>query len=164
LHDILTRVYERFGTDKPHISDNKEQPTSVKKELDEDSGPRPLTPTENKEERSPSAIDVKGPSENGDHTLVIRNSDKTPKGPTQTPTPGPPNSVGTKSTKPTSAKRGRGKKSIEDKPYEGLFEASLKMNDGPMVWVINDLRPNIKGGDRTWSERAECLVCNKVID
>ncbi|KAF5125916.1 Chromatin remodeling protein SHL [Metarhizium anisopliae] len=162
LHDILMRVYERFGTDKPHISERAEQ-TLVKTETDE-LVHRPLTPTENKVERTPSAIDVKGPSENGDHAAGGRTSESTPKGPTQTPTPGPPNSVGPKSAKSASAKKGRGKKAVEDKPYEGLFEASLKMNDGPMVWVINDLRSNVQGGDRTWTERAECLICNKMID
>lgn len=136
----------------------------MKTETDDDSVQHPLTPTETKEERTPSAIDVKGPSENGDHTLVIRNNEGTPKGATQTPTPGPPNSVGPKSVKTTSAKKGRGKKAADDKPYEGLFEASLKMNDGPMAWVITDLRPNIAGGDRTWTERAKCLICNNTID
>lgn len=157
------RVYERLGAHKPHVSEKKEQP-SVKMEIDEEPVPRPLTPTENKEERSPSAIDVKGPSENGDHAPVVQNSDSTPKGPTQTPTPGPPNSVGPRSAKSASTKKGRGKKGVEDKPYEGLFEATLKMSEGPMVWEITDLRTKIVGGDRTWTERAECLVCHKTID
>ncbi|KHN93860.1 ebs-bah-phd domain-containing protein [Metarhizium album ARSEF 1941] len=164
LHDSLLRIYERLGTDKPHISDKAEKKlVKTEREMDEDVR-GPLTPTESKMERTPPAIDVKGPSENGNHAAGGRTSESTPKGPTQTPTPGPPNSVGPRSAKSASAKKGRGKKAIQDKPYEGLFEASLKMNDGPMVWVISDLRANAGGGDRTWTERAQCLVCRRMID
>ncbi|KAK2600236.1 hypothetical protein QQS21_005032 [Conoideocrella luteorostrata] len=162
LHDVLMQVYERLGTDKPHKSEKKEQ-LPVKMETDRVSLGRPLTPSDNKE-LTPSAIDVKGPTENGTHTPLMKNKEAVPKATTQTPTPGPTNSIVQRSAKSASTKKGRGKKAVEEKPYEGLFEASLRMSDGPMVWEITDLRPNVEGGDRTWTERAACLVCKKLID
>ncbi|GAO15947.1 hypothetical protein UVI_02039680 [Ustilaginoidea virens] len=165
LHDVLTQVYERLGTDIPHKSESLAE-SPVKVETDTLPIRRPLTPSENnQEERAQSAIAVKGPSQNGgDHTPRTRSNEGTPKAATQTPTPGPPNSLSAKTPKSASTKKGRGKKTVEDKPYEGLFEASLRMSDGPMVWEITDLRPNIEVGDRVWTERAACLVCKKLID
>ena len=51
--------------------------------------------------------------------------------------------VGLKSAKAASAKRRRGKKFADDKPYEGLFKASLILTQGPTFWEIIDLRTNV---------------------
>ncbi|KAG5984944.1 hypothetical protein E4U55_002526 [Claviceps digitariae] len=169
LHDALMHVYERLGTELPHKSQKKEESTvklEHEPESDHELSQRPLTPVENKEEnRMPSAIDVNGPQENGNHTrLRSRRSGSTFKAPAQTPPPGPPNSVSRRSAKLSSTKTARGKKMAGEKPYQGLFQASLRMKEGPLAWEITDLRPNIQGGDRTWTERAACLVCKHLID
>lgn len=61
-------------------------------------------------------------------------------------------------------KKGRRKKVPDKKPYEGLFEAKLEMNDGLTTWVITDLRENVTGGDKTWNEFAYCFHCGRLID
>lgn len=130
-------------------------------ETDEESVPRPLTPVGNKiQTDTTGTIDVKADEDesNGTNGKAIEGT------PNATSTPGPPNSASQKSAKSGSARKGRGKKAIEGKPYEGLFEATLKMSEGPMAWEITDLRPNIVGGDRSWIERAECMICNHRID
>ncbi|KAG5999298.1 hypothetical protein E4U43_002159 [Claviceps pusilla] len=177
LHDALMDVYERLGTELPHKSEKKEESTVKLEEDDQEHEhehehdtempQRPLTPTDSKEEdKTPSATDVKRPEEDGHHRrLSSRRSHSTSKAPTQTPTPGPPNSASQRSVKwPSTTKKSRGKKMAEEKPYQGLFQATLRMKEGPMAWEITDLRPNIKGGDRTWTERAACLVCKHLID
>jgi hypothetical protein len=47
--------------------------------------------------------------------------------------------------------------------YEGLFEAKLDLQSGPTVWEVRDLRLNVSGGDRTWTENVSCLVCGSII-
>ena len=123
----------------------------------------PLTPTEpvNGETKTvKSTIDVQGGETT--NSLPVRELSDLKK--TDTP---PPNSKlsGTpiESTKQIS-KRGRKKAGEEAKPYEGLFEATLKMSDGPTVWEVRDLRENVKGGEKTWTEKAECLVCGTAIE
>lgn len=176
LHDALMDVYERLGTELPHKSEKKEESTVKLEENDQEQehehdtemSQRPLTPTESKgEDKTPSATHVKRPEEDGHHRrLSSRRSESTSKAPTHTPTPGPPNSASQRSVKWSSSttKKSRGKKMAEEKPYQGLFQATLRMKEGPMAWEITDLRPNIKGGDRTWTERAACLVCKHLID
>lgn len=165
LHDVLTQVYERLGKDKPHKPDKIEESAIKLEENDTELPHRPLTPSENKdEERTPSAIVVKGSGENGEHISLAKRFESTPKATTQTPTRRPRSAMSQRSAKSASTRKRGGKKAAGEKPYEGLFQAGLRMNEGPMVWQIADLRPNIQGGDRTWTERAACLVCKHLID
>ncbi|KAF4978058.1 hypothetical protein FZEAL_5523 [Fusarium zealandicum] len=163
-HEVLMKVYERLGTSKPHRSEG----TIVKEEKTSDEAKRPLSPTDAEEKETQPTIDVRS-GETQDNVHVKKPTRETPRN-TDTPTPGPTPSRGSAqkgtiqaSTK-SSAKKGRKKKAIDFKPYEGLFEASLKMNDGPTVWEIRDLRENVTGGDKTWTENAYCLLCSAVID
>ncbi|KAG6067671.1 hypothetical protein E4U32_003263 [Claviceps aff. humidiphila group G2b] len=172
LHDALMRVYEQLGIDKPYKSEKKEDPAVKLEHIHENDTEiklpqQPLTPTETKEqEHTPSAMDFEGLKVDSDAVRPAKARKGTPKAPTQTPTPtpGPPNLPSQRSVKSTSTKKSRGKKGRNERPYEGLFEASLRMTEGPMAWDITDLRPNIQGGDRTWTERAACLVCKHLID
>ncbi|EQL01073.1 ebs-bah-phd domain-containing protein [Ophiocordyceps sinensis CO18] len=82
---------------------------------------------------------------------------------TESPMPGMPMPAAEKLPRMSSGKKGRPRK-VESRPYEGLFEASLKLDDGPTMWRITDLRAKVSGGDRTWTERAQCLVCGTKID
>ncbi|KAG6188468.1 hypothetical protein E4U27_007187 [Claviceps purpurea] len=172
LHDALMRVYERLGIDKPHKSEKKEDPAVKLEHIHENDTEiklpqQPLTPTETKEqEHTPSDMNFEGLKVDSDAVRPAKARKGTPKAPTQTPTPtpGPPNLPSQRSVKSISRKKSRGKKGRNERPYEGLFEASLRMTEGPMAWDITDLRPNIQEGDRTWTERAACLVCKHLID
>lgn len=51
------------------------------------------------------------------------------------------------------------------RPWEGLFEASLKTADiGPPVIEFRDLREGIVGGETTWTERVKCLLCGDQVN
>lgn len=62
------------------------------------------------------------------------------------------------------AERASAKKGPRREPYKGLFEATIRLNDGPTVWQVKDLRANADGGSKTWLEQAFCLFCNRVMD
>ncbi|KAH7133559.1 hypothetical protein EDB81DRAFT_105443 [Dactylonectria macrodidyma] len=156
-HDVLTRVYDRLGADKPHL---KEEPM-VKEEKNDEEATRPLSPTDAEEKETQPTIDVRsgGAQDNVHVRKAVAESPRT----TATPTPGPtPSNPSTEAR--ASAKKNRKKKSMDYKPYEGLFEATLKMSDGPTVWEIQDLRQNVTGGEKTWNEKAHCLLCGVTID
>lgn len=156
VDDILAKVYDHLGTDKPHVS----EPPAVKEEKEDENMNGPLSPTESKAEETQPTIDVRG-GETTNNVLVKQADGETPK-PTETPTPVPQPAVGATSTKPVSEKKNRRKST--NKPWQGLFNATLKMNEGPTHWVIEDLRTNVSGGDSTWTEKAECLICGVAID
>ncbi|GJN72996.1 ebs-bah-phd domain-containing protein [Purpureocillium lilacinum] len=162
LHDILTRVYDELGTDKPHKSND----LPVKMETDDAPNPalRSTTPTGIKGEGTQSPAGLKqGP--NGDVAPPKQLDGITPKA-TESPAPGTPIAATIeKPSRSSSVKRGRGKKAaVESKPYEGLFEAELILDNGPTAWQITDLRQGVTGGDRTWTQPATCLVCGTKID
>ncbi|KAH7303006.1 hypothetical protein B0I35DRAFT_365619, partial [Stachybotrys elegans] len=158
LDDLLLRVYEQLGTTKPHIT---QQPL-LKEEKDDEKGTRPLSPTETGGEDAQPTIDVRG-AEASKNALVKQADGGTPRT-AQTPTPGPVATLVETPTKPVVEKKRRKKKNSDYKPYQGLFEASLKMNDGPTIWEIKDLRENVSGGEKTWTEQVRCLVCSKTIE
>ncbi|RKL20550.1 hypothetical protein BFJ72_g15023 [Fusarium proliferatum] len=157
-HDILIRVYERLGTDRPYRAKG-----SIVKEEKPEEATHPLSPTDDEEKTTQPTIDV-GSGETNDNVYVRKAARETPRD-AETPTPGPTSSrsIATASVK-GSAKKGRKKKIADSKPYLGLFEATLKMQDGPTAWGIRDLRENVTGGDETWTEKAHCLLCGSSID
>lgn len=69
-------------------------------------------------------------------------------------------------------RRGRPRKSERDdptanKPYEGLFEATIidVVDDpSPPMLKITDLRDNVKGGEKSWQEPLQCLICNQELE
>jgi hypothetical protein len=165
-HDILMQVYERLGTDKPYRTER-----SIAKEEKPEEATRPLPPSDAEEKETQPTIDVR-PGETNDNVHVKKHMKKavceTPRE-TETPTTGPTpsRSFATASVKGSargSAKKGRKMKTADSKPYLGLFEATLKMQDGPTAWEIRDLRENVKGGNKTWTEKAHCLLCGSSID
>ncbi|KAM0364328.1 hypothetical protein ACHAPK_010715 [Fusarium culmorum] len=160
-HDILMQVYARLGTYKPHqtygaVSD-EEEAKDVTCHL-------PPTGAEEKEaiytidvhsEKSRGNIHVKGIVP--ETPVVIRNS---------TPRPTSSKSIIATPKRPAKrpAKNDNKKKMGSFKPYAGLFEANLKMQDGPTVWEIRDLRESVPGDEKTWTEKACCLICGAIID
>jgi hypothetical protein len=122
-----------------------------------------LSPTDAVEREVQPATDIRSRETRGniyvkgavlETILVTRNS---------TPRPTPSKSIIATSAK-RSAKDDRKKKMGDFKPYAELFEADLKMQEGPTVWEIRDLRENVTGGEKTWTEKAHCLICGPGID
>jgi len=51
------------------------------------------------------------------------------------------------------------------RPWEGLFEATLKTADmGPPLIEFRDLRQGVVGGEKTWTERVKCLLCGDQVN
>lgn len=166
VHDVLMRTYERLGTDKPHRSEEHDGP-SAKAEPDDKAAAaaaavRSTTPTDLTAEETAAAGGVKE-GENGASVPAKQLDGITPKT-TESPAPGTPTPLAERPSRWSSSKKGRSRKAAESRPYEGLFGASLKLDDGPTVWVITDLRTNVAGGDGSWTERARCLICGTEID
>jgi hypothetical protein len=63
-----------------------------------------------------------------------------------------------------SARKGLKKGTADCKPYLGLFEANLNMQEVPTRWEIRDLRENVTGGDKMWTEEPHCLLCRSCIE
>ncbi|XDG07045.1 hypothetical protein ABKA04_006660 [Annulohypoxylon sp. FPYF3050] len=147
IHEALLKTYQRLGTDKPH------KPSPIKEEEGE-GAKRPLSPSETgAAQTAEQSIDVK-PEEQKEKMDIDGDSTKAEV------------SVASSDTK----RRGRPRKSepIEKataRPYEGLFEAVIHSEgDGPSVLEITDLRENVTGGDKSWKEPLQCLICGQEID
>lgn len=51
------------------------------------------------------------------------------------------------------------------RPWEGLFEATLKTADmGPPVIEFRDLREGVVGGEKSWTEPVKCLLCGDQVN
>jgi hypothetical protein len=146
-------MYQRLGTDTPHVA-----PKSVKEEEDDEESERepqaPLSPTELKAEETQPTIAVRG-SENSDSSAVKQSDEETPKSRAISQST-LQNAISDKKKPPGKKRR------ASARVYRELFEATLRMNDGPMVWEVKDLR-NV-GGDKSWNEPANCLVCGTTIE
>lgn len=155
-HDVLMRVYEKLGNDKPHES-------AIKDEKAEERTARPLSPTDIGEKETQPTIDVRSGESQGN--IVARKAD--PEGPksTEVSTPVPASSTVDVLPKSSTAKKSRSKKKLmEYKPYKDKFQAALKLSQDPTVYEVEDLRGNVTGGDKIWTERAHCLFCGSMID
>ncbi|KAL2200050.1 hypothetical protein P885DRAFT_30416 [Corynascus similis CBS 632.67] len=88
---------------------------------------------------------------------------------TTTDTPSKPAGSG-KSTSGRKPGRPRKKAGAEAngenaRPWEGLFEATLKTADmGPPIIEFRDLRDNVVGGEKTWTEPVKCLLCGNQVN
>ncbi|KAL7940359.1 hypothetical protein V8C42DRAFT_349552 [Trichoderma barbatum] len=159
LDDVLTRVYDRLGTDIPH----KSEKPAIKEETKEDTKDDPkegtkgdllyglLSPSvEGEDRKSPIVAN----SEIKDQVHVQRDDESSKDTETLTLAPLKPSDMSSKSA---LAKRGK-------KTWGGLFEATLKINEGPMVWQVTDLREGIEGGKKKWTEPGYCLLCDTLIE
>lgn len=135
-HDVLMRVFNRLGRSEPQTFEEKDhkEPTEIKKEGEESLASPPATDSEKRD---------------GEQKPVLNNGTK----------PLPLYVEENPSLAPSSAKKGAKKE-----PYRDLFDAKLRLDDGPTVWCIEDLRNNVEGGCKAWLERAYCLFCSKTID
>ncbi|CRK47065.1 hypothetical protein BN1723_007323 [Verticillium longisporum] len=164
-HDALMRTFAALGTDQPYIApppppaaaENGETDGS---KLDQKTG-RPLSPPDNGVEVQQS-IDAKpGASPEADAAAKERLS--TPRGSARGGGQGT-STVGTITAAPGSLRKTkvpkRGKASAA-RPYEGLFEATLKVAENAVE--IRDLRAHVTGGVKVWTEPLVCLVCHTTI-
>ncbi|KAG7134992.1 Chromatin remodeling protein SHL like [Verticillium longisporum] len=170
-HDALMRTFAALGTDQPYIAPPPPPPPPAAAEngetdgskLDQETG-RPLSPPDNGVEVQQS-IDAK-PGASPEAEAAAKERLSTPRGSSArgggggqgTPT------VGTITAAPGSLRKTkvpkRGKASAA-RPYEGLFEATLKVAEN--VVEIRDLRANVTGGVKVWTEPLVCLVCHTTI-
>lgn len=167
-HPLLKKVYEKYGTDKPHKA-----PGADVKDVKEEEVKRPLSPVE------PSSgtvatelpIQVKTDGDDKAEAISIKNTVdvkeerevKAEGSSAQAQSCATASADVKDETKPKPGP-GRGRKKAADdpnaKPYEGLFEATFKPDHD--MFEIKDLR-DIPGGDKTWLEEAHCLLCNSRI-
>lgn len=187
LDNALRATYNRLGTDKPHLS-----PVTTKKEEDGDEAKRPLSPTETGADlTTQQSIDVKAEGGTADAVHVntkdnveVRQADD------EDAPAAPEDSVPARSTerratsevtstdtpsKPTTSKSSTGrrpgrprKKGAEAngesaRPWEGLFEARLRVDDVTLI-EFKDLREGVVGGEKTWTEPVNCLICGAQVN
>lgn len=136
-HDALMRVYARLGTKEPQTSDTLSTEPETKKgaKVEEQNGTGPPPTTPGAETEESNG---KAPGEDGKLPLYVG--------------PRPP-----LAQKPA--------KDAGKEPYRGLFEATLRLDDGPTAWRIRDLRTTVEeAGVKTWLEQAHCLFCSRLID
>ncbi|EXK77692.1 hypothetical protein FOQG_17606 [Fusarium oxysporum f. sp. raphani 54005] len=159
-HKVLIQVHERLGLDKANVSERlagKEQ---------EPEATHPLSPANTEEKETQPMIDARSGETNDD--LRFKKAARESHRETGTLVCGrtPFEAIATAPAN-QSAKKGNkkgSKKTAGFKPYEGLFEATLKIKDGLTAWEIRDVRENVIGGDKSWTENAHCLLCGSVID
>ncbi len=173
IHEALLNTFKRLGTDKPH------KPAPIKEEQEGGDGPkRPLSPSESgAAQTAQQSIDVK--PEEKQTTIKLADVEKNgggggggsgaAGGGTGAVKAEDSMTVAVASSGTTeSKKRGRPRKSEPNdpgtaKPYEGLFEAIIKNDVSPPVFEIKDLRENVTGGEKEWTESINCLACKQQI-
>lgn len=188
LEDALRTTYKRLGTDKPHVP-----AVTPKKEENGDEAKRPLSPTETGAEQH--SIDVKAETAPADAVHVSTKDNVEVRQVDDEDAPAAPeDSIAEQSAEPQSAtsenantstsnkastaskpmpgrKPGRPRKKGAEangenaRPWEGLFEVTLKMVDiGPPMIEFRDLREGVGGGEKTWTEPVKCLLCGSKVN
>ncbi|KAI1769749.1 hypothetical protein F4818DRAFT_446934 [Hypoxylon cercidicola] len=152
IHEALMKTYKRLGADKPHRS------APVKEEENGEGAKRPLSPSESgAAQTTEQSIDVK--PEEQQHTIKLADVE------------GALPAIKAESTSVSVAepkRRGRPRKSERDdptayKPYEGLFQAVIQGDLSPPMLEVIDLRDNVTGGEKSWTEPLHCLICNHEL-
>ncbi|KAK7745348.1 hypothetical protein SLS53_002844 [Cytospora paraplurivora] len=165
-HDVLLRVYEELGVDKPHKA------ADVKEEKEEEAR-RPLSPVEPGTSSVATELpiqvktDGEGDSVKANDSVDVKEESKAV---TEESSAQPPNGRASTAQTPTGStparKVGRGRKKADaseqnSRPYEGLFEATFLSQEDK--FLITDLRTGIEGGEKTWKEEVKCLVCGTTF-
>ncbi|KAI0147584.1 hypothetical protein GGR57DRAFT_247491 [Xylariaceae sp. FL1272] len=155
LHDdclinaVLEKTFKRLGTDKPHKT------TRVKTE----DAQRPLSPSESgAAQTTQQSIDVKPEDQETIKLADVESSNSTVKAETRI--------VPIVSGQESKRKGGKSRKSegkgSETPKWQGHFTATIN-EETPSVIDIVDLRQNVTGGEKTWTEPAHCLFCGSEI-
>ncbi|CAJ2500905.1 Uu.00g037580.m01.CDS01 [Anthostomella pinea] len=156
IHDALLKTHARLGTDKPH-----KPAVPVKNEEDGEGAKRPLSPSETgAAQTAQQSIDVKPEDQQTIKLADVENA---------LPKVKPEDTSNASVISASEPKRrGRPRKSEPNdpgtaRPYEGLFEAVIKNDLNPPTIEITDLRENITGGEKTWTEPVHCLLCGQEV-
>lgn len=167
-HDVLMKVYDRLGKDKPHVKIEKNEGTEAKRPLspsetgvavsakpsiDVKSDPDGVVSVENKEEVDKPKPEVEA--------APVAPAPQTGNGTTPAKAEEPANEIGIKGKKPTIVKKkdSTWPSDPKSRPYEGLYTASARLDLTPPVMEITDLRQGIVGGEPSWMEPIVCLCC-----
>lgn len=165
--DILTKTFQRLGRHTSHIATTSEtlvsngdettpKPEIIKREDTGDGG--------NISVEDPATAEQKDEDQPTDSKPLVMLGPDTPR---QTPrissTPASMTPSSDLQSNGTGSKRGR-KPKVERKPYDGLFAAALVTDQGPALWKITDLRDDVAGGVKSWTEPANCLICDTRLD
>lgn len=157
------KVWERLGTDKPHIA------PEVKEEKQEEEAKRPLSPDEPGNAAVAAALPIQvktdgaGEATKASDTVDVKDeSSARAEGSAQSQS-GKASTTQTPTAETPARKGGRGRKKVGNdlnhKPYEGLFEATAFVSETG-TFEVKDLRSGIEGGQKTWHEDAYCLICH----
>lgn len=153
--DVLKRVHDRLGADKPDIPVVKKMnSTDTYLSIERQSAEAPLNAVTMEDERPSDIISVQAETNTGLLAKCREESDS------RSAERSPPVIAQTArhSKRVPREKTGRPREA-DTKLYLELFQATLRMSDGPMVWEIKDLRPSFAGSAKTWSESVLCLLC-----
>lgn len=148
------KTYKRLGSDKPH------KPAPVKEEEGSEGAKRPLSPSETgAAQTAEQSIDVK--PEEQQETIKLNDVEKA-----LPATKAENTAVAVTHSEPK--RRGRPRKSeLNDqttaKLYAGLFKAVILSDTSPPVLEVTDLRKNVTGGDKSWTEPLHCLICDDEL-
>ncbi|KAF3762359.1 hypothetical protein M406DRAFT_294033 [Cryphonectria parasitica EP155] len=163
-HEILMRVWEQLGTDRPHKA------SGVKTEKEEEEAKRPLSPVEPGSATVATELpiqvktDGEGDTVKASDTVDVKEEREiAAEGSAQTQN-GRASTTQTPTAEPIRKGVSRGRKKPDDmsyKPYEGSFEATFKPDND--MFEIKDLRTGVEGGQKTWLEEVNCLVCGSRI-
>lgn len=158
------KVWEELGTTKPHKA------RSVKEEKHEEEAKRPLSPVEPGSATVATELPIQVKTD-GEGETVKTDDSVDVKEERPAPAEGAAQSHnGRASTTQTPVvetprKPGRGRKKADPeesaRPYEGLFEATFQPDAD--MFEIKDLRQGVDGGQKTWLEEVNCLVCGSRI-
>lgn len=189
IDDALKAVYNRLGTDKPHVP-----PITTKTEENDDEAKRPLSPTETGADASTQhSIDVKPEDVSADAVHVGTKDNVEVKQAEEEDAPAAPEDsvpersvepraksetaeTDTPSSKSAAAKATPGRKpgrprkkgaeanGDSSRPWEGLFEATLNVGSGTPTLEFKDLREGVVGGEKTWTEAVKCLLCGTQVN
>lgn len=193
VEDALRATYKRLGTDKPHLpsvptkkeetGDEGKRPLSPSETGAEGSAEHSI---DVKGEAGASDavhvgtkdnVEVKQAGDDEDaqaapeDSLPLRTADKQRAASentnnTDTPRKAPGVGKSTPGRKPgRPRKKGAEANGESARPWEGLFDATLKTADmGPPMIEFRDLRDGIVGGEKTWTEPVKCLLCGTQVN
>ncbi|KAI0873019.1 hypothetical protein GGS24DRAFT_409439 [Hypoxylon argillaceum] len=152
VHDALMKTFSRLGADKPH------KPVRMKNE-DLGSATRPLSPSESgAAQTAQQSIDVKPEDQKTIKLADVESAGSSVKVDNRIV----PTATGTEPKRKGRPRKSEIREVVNPKPYEGLFSAVIN-DTAPPVIEIRDLRENVSGGEKSWTEPIHCLLCNAEI-
>ncbi|KAI1733970.1 hypothetical protein F4680DRAFT_367178 [Xylaria scruposa] len=152
IHEALMKTFARLGADKPH------KPARVKTEEPE-GGQRPLSPSESgAAQTAQQSIDVKPEDHQTIKLADVENTASSVRAETRTV----PIVAASEPKRKGRPRKSEAAEVVNTKPYEGLFSAVINATSPPVV-EIQDLRENVTGGEKSWTEPLHCLLCNAEI-